>query len=36
MLKLASDVTGVAYKRGTHAQAAADLDAILNQSKEGQ
>ena len=36
MLKLAGDVTGVTYKRGTHAQAAADIDAILNQSNEGQ
>jgi hypothetical protein len=36
MLKLAGAVTGITYKRGTHAQAAADLDAILNNSNKGQ
>jgi len=33
MLKLASAATGKAYKRGTHAQAALDVEALLNATK---
>lgn len=33
LLQLASAATGKAYKRGTHAQAALDVEALLNATK---
>lgn len=35
LLKLASDATGKTYKRGQHAQAAADLDAAITAARAG-